>query len=113
MMTGVPAEYAGAVDAERARLWLLVERARSLARQGDRPALRALADEVRQRVTDGSAASVTGGHLNGHVADITAALDDVYDEVFPVRDPGDPADVLDAPWPTQRPTDLLASSLAR
>src|SRR5437763_929285 len=52
MVTGVPAEYAGAVDAERAQLWLLVERAQSLAKQGDQPALRALAGSDPARVRD-------------------------------------------------------------
>jgi len=108
-VTDVPAQYIGAVDAERAELWRLVKRARLLAKEGDQPALRALADEVPRRIEAGNASSRTGGHLSSHLGDITAALEGVYDEVFPVRDPGDPADVLDAPWPTRRRAALLAS----
>jgi hypothetical protein len=89
----IPHEYVEAVDAERAELWRLVERAQQLAVEGDKPGLRALADEVRQRIEAGNGTWRTGGHLSGSIGDITAALDGVYDEVFPVRDPGDPADV--------------------
>ena len=109
MLNGLPADYAAAVGAERAELWLLVERARLLAKERDQQALRVLAAEVRQRVESGNEILRTGGHLRSHIGDITAVLDGVYDEVFPVRDPGDPADVLDAPWPTERRIALLAS----
>jgi hypothetical protein len=106
-----PAAFVEAVAAERGELWRLAERARLLAKERDRAALRALADEVRDRLEAGRAP--TGGHLSSHVGDITAALDGVYDEVFPVRDPGDPADVLDAPWPTGRRTALLGAIVGR
>ena len=108
---GLPEQFAEVVDAERAGLWPLVERARQLAKEGDQPALRVLADEVRERIEAGDQIFRTGGHLRGHIGDITAELDGVYDAVFPVRDPGDPADVLDAPWPTERRTALLGSIL--
>jgi hypothetical protein len=111
VVTNLPAEHADAVEAERAGLWRLAERARLLARAGDQPGLRALADEVHQGSEAEEAMLRAGGDLARHIGDIKAALDGVYDEVFPVRDPGDPADVLDAPWPTQRRTALLASIL--
>jgi hypothetical protein len=106
-----PAAFAETVAAERDELWRLTERARLLAKERDQAALRALADEVRVRLEAGRAP--TGGHLSSHVEDITAALDGVYDEVFQVRDPGDPADVLDAPWPTRQRTALLCAILQR
>lgn len=109
MLTGIPAQYADAVGAERAELWRLVKRAQRLAKKDDRLALRDLADEVRQRLDPIDAISRTGGHLHGRTGDITAALGGLYDTVFPVRDPRDPADVLDAPWPTEQRAALLAS----
>jgi len=112
MSTDLPAQYAAAVAAERAALWELAGRARTLADDGDKPALGALAEEVQLRIASGNAIERTGGHLKGRIADIRTALDDVYDAVFPVRDPRDPADVLDAPWPTQRRAALLASLVA-
>src|SRR5579862_1253818 len=102
MGTNVPAGHAEAVEEQRAERWRLAERARLLARKGDQPGLRALADEVRRRSEAEQAILFTGGHVASRVDDINAALDRVYDEVFPVRDPGDLADVLDAPWPTDR-----------
>src|SRR5579863_4969084 len=111
MPSDLPAALVEAVAAERGELWRLTERARLLATERDRAALRALADEVRDRMEAGGAP--TGGHLSSHVEDITAALDGVYDEVFPVSDPGDPADVLDAPWPTRQRTALLCAILHR
>jgi len=111
MSANLPAEFAETVAAERGELWRLTERARLLAKERDRAALRALADEVRDRMEAGAAP--TGGHLSSHVEDITAALDGVYDEVFPVNDPGDPADVLDAAWPTRRRTVFLCDMLGR
>lgn len=107
MPTDLPALFAEAVAAERGELRRLTERARLLAKERDQAALRILADEVRRRIEAGAAP--TGGHLSSHVGDIIAALGDVYDEVFPVHDPGDPADVLDAPWPTGRRMALLGA----
>ena len=109
MTTGPAPDHAAAVDAERAELWRLAGRARLLAKEGDQPALRVLADEVRERVEEGNAIARTGGTLRHHIGDITAALEGAYDEAFPVGDPGDPASVLDAPWPTPRRAALLAS----
>jgi len=77
----MPAGRAGEPDVARE-----VARARLLAKERDRAALRALADEVRHRMDAGHAP--TGGHLSRHVEDIAAVLDGVYDEAFPVRDPG-------------------------
>jgi hypothetical protein len=64
---------------------------------------------VRQRIEAGNEIRRTGGHLEGRTGDILAVLDGLYDEVFPVRDPADLADVLDAPWPTVRRVTLLQS----
>jgi Domain of unknown function (DUF4132)/Family of unknown function (DUF5724) len=109
MLGDLPEEYAAAIAAERTALWELAGRARTLADKDDKPALRALAEEVRRRIASGNAIERTGGHLRGRVVDILTAFDGVYDEVFAVRDPRDPADVLDAPWPTQRRAALLTS----
>lgn len=105
MKLGTPVEYTAAVEAERAALWQIAARARILAEAGDQPGLRALAGEARARIR--AAAKPTSGWIRGRVDDITAALDEVYDTVFPVRDPGDPADVLDTEWWTQSRLDLL------
>jgi hypothetical protein len=40
----------------------LAERARALAKDGDQPALRAFAGEVRQRIEAGNEVRRTGGH---------------------------------------------------
>lgn len=111
MPANLPAQFVETLAAERGELWRLTEQARLLAKERDRAALRALADEVRDRMEAGS--RPTGGHLSSHVGDITAALEVVYDEVFPVSDPGDPADVLDTPWPTRRRTAFLCAILDR
>ena len=112
MPSDPPAQFAAAVSAERTVLWELAGRARTLADEGDEPALRALADEALRRLEGSDALERTGGHLRHHVADIRAAFDSVYDEVFPVRDPGDPTDVLDAPWPSLRRATLLTPLVA-
>src|SRR5579862_8799836 len=111
MPRDLPAALGEAGAAGRGALWRTTERAPTRGTEGDRAALRALADEVRDRMEAGGAP--TGGHLSSHVEDITAALDGVYDEVFPVSDPGDPADVLDAAWPTRRRTVFLCDMLGR
>src|SRR6185437_2725243 len=109
MLGDLPEEYAAAIAAERTALWELAGRARRLADAGDEPALRALAEEAQRRIASGNAVERTGGHLSGRITDIITAFEAVYDEVFVVRDQGDPADVLDAPWPTQRRAALLTS----
>ncbi|MEV0807245.1 DUF4132 domain-containing protein [Micromonospora sp. NPDC050200] len=110
-MVDVPDMYVDAVRDERDALWRLVDEAKGLAKAGDLAGMRSLAEEVRRRLGAGDSLERTGGHLGSNVGDISAALDDVYDEAFPVRRPDDPADVLDAPWPTVRRTAVLASAV--
>ncbi|MEU5943375.1 DUF4132 domain-containing protein [Micromonospora sp. NPDC047548] len=110
-MVDVPEMYADAVRAEREALWRLVDEARGLAKVDDLAGMRALAKEIRRRLAAGNDLDRTGGHLGSHVGDISAALDEAYDEAFPVRSPDDPAEVLDAPWPTVRRTALLAAAV--
>lgn len=105
-MTDIPQIYVEAVRDRRAALWQLVEEARNLAAGGDVPGLWAHGRTVRRWI---EADDSTGGHLRSHIADIRAALDEVYDAAFPVRRPGDPADVLNAPWPTAGRTALLGA----
>ncbi|MCX4468912.1 DUF4132 domain-containing protein [Micromonospora sp. NBC_01655] len=112
-MVDVPGMYADAVRDERDALWRLVDQARGLAKTGDLAGLRDLAGEVRRRLATGDSLDRTGGHLGANMADISAALDDVYDGAFPVRDPDDPAEVLDAPWPSVRRAAMLASAVDR
>ncbi|MGW1059894.1 DUF4132 domain-containing protein [Micromonospora rubida] len=112
-MVDVPGMYADAVREERDALWLLVDEAGGLAKAGDLAGLRDLANRVRRRLATGDSIERTGGHLGGNMADISAALDDVYDEAFPVRNPDDPAEVLDAPWPTAHRAAMLASAVDR
>ncbi|WP_405105551.1 DUF4132 domain-containing protein [Micromonospora sp. NBC_01405] len=112
-MVDVPDMYADAVREERDALWRLVDEARDLAKAGDPAGLRDLADRVRRRLATGDSIEHTGGHLGGNMADVSAALDDVYDEAFPVRNPDDPVEVLDAPWPTARRAAMLASAVDR
>ncbi|MFF3869069.1 DUF4132 domain-containing protein [Micromonospora sp. NPDC001898] len=112
-MVDVPDMYVDAVREERDALWRLVDEAGGVSKAGDLAGLRDLADRVRRRLATGDSIERTGGHLGGNVADISAALDDVYDEAFPVRNPDDPAEVLDAPWPTTRRAAMLASAVDR
>ncbi|WP_406044624.1 DUF4132 domain-containing protein [Micromonospora sp. NBC_00898] len=112
-MVDVPDMYADAVRDERDALWRLVDRARGLAKAGELAGLRDLAKEIRRRLVAGDSLDRTGGHLGANVADISAALDDVYDEAFPVRSPDDPVDVLETPWPTARRTAMLAAAVDR
>jgi hypothetical protein len=113
MARDVPEMFAAAVEDERAGLWRLVDRLRERAEAGDRAALRALAEELRQRIDDGNSIDRTGGHLVSHLGDIHEAAGKVFDAVFPVRDYRDPADVLDAPWPTPRRVTMLGSIVDR
>lgn len=111
MIVSVPSEYTEPVVKERAELWRQAERARYLARESDQRALTKLADEIRQHIRAG--ARPTGGHLRHQIEDITAALNDVYDQAFPVHDPADLADVLDTPWWTASRVALLQSMTDR
>jgi hypothetical protein len=81
----------------------MVEQARRLAQADDLPAMRTLARELRRR---------NEFHAGDRwLADIVAALEEVYDEAFPVTDPTDPADLLDAPWPTASRAAPLAAMM--
>lgn len=97
------------IAAERAALREVIDRARRLSAAGDREALRALAGAALQRLAARDSGALTGGQLRGRIADLTGELDELYDAAFPVRDASDPADVLDAPWPTRRRTALLGA----
>ncbi|WP_433788434.1 DUF4132 domain-containing protein [Actinoplanes sp. CA-252034] len=88
----VPPSCADGVRRGREELLGLLERARA----ADPAALTPLADEIRLSMRRGGQAS--GGHLRSCSADIVEALDAVYDEAFPVRDPADVAGLLDVPW---------------
>src|SRR5690349_12100302 len=69
-------------------------------------ALMALIHRARKDAADPAALRVTAGHLLRQLGDGTLAnadqqeLDRIYDHAFPLTDPADAADVLDAPWPT-------------
>lgn len=107
-MTDAQAE---AVRLEREALWALVEQVRAAEKAGDTTALGTLADAVRQRLHD--AEYSTGNKHHDRIDDIIEALDESYDRVFPVRDPRDPADLLDCRWPTARRTALVRSLVDR
>lgn len=101
--------YADEVRHQRDALWRMVDEASALARAGDLPGLRSHANEIRRALEAGNSIDRTGGHLDSNAGDIYAALDDIYDAALPVQSPNDPADVLDAPWPTASRRALLAS----
>lgn len=103
----VPAEYVSVVEDERRALGELVERARQCA--GDPAELRVVADQVRVRLAEGDDRAL--GHLEHHVGDLAAALDEVYDAAFPVEDPADIADLLAVPWASARIRTLVARYL--
>jgi hypothetical protein len=86
------------VDEEVTALWALLERGRALAAAGDLPALRALATDFRRRLYDGN--DRTYGQLGQHLDGLDPAMEELYERAFPLRDPDDPFDVLDAPWDT-------------
>ncbi|WP_336082006.1 DUF4132 domain-containing protein [Nocardia sp. SSK8] len=103
----IPAEYVSVVEDERRALRELVERARQCA--GDPGELRVIADRVRVRLAEGDDRAL--GHLEGHVGDLTAVLDEVYDAAFPVGDSADIAELLAVPWPSVRVRALVARYL--
>ncbi|MFD0591723.1 DUF4132 domain-containing protein [Catellatospora coxensis] len=59
---------------------------------GDRAALRTTAGDLLAQLESASAADLPKADQQ--------ELDRLYDTAFPLTDPADPADVLDAPWPT-------------
>ncbi len=78
---------------DRLVLMVLVSRARQAAAAGDRAVLRATARDMLDQLHRRG-----GSHA---LADADEKeLDRLYDEAFPLTDPADPKDVLDAPWPT-------------
>jgi hypothetical protein len=85
----------GRQPVDRLVLMVLVDRARKAAAAADPAALRTTARDVL-RLIDGR-----DGLPDLADADV-AMLDRLYDEAFPLTDPADPKDVLDAPWPTTR-----------
>ncbi|GAA1394525.1 hypothetical protein GCM10009662_05030 [Catellatospora coxensis] len=70
----------------------LVHRARRAGAAGDRAALRTTAGDLLAQLESASAADLPKADQQ--------ELDRLYDTAFPLTDPADPADVLDAPWPT-------------
>lgn len=107
LLLDVPEQFHDEIRQERQALRELAATARRLADTGDIDGLRALAVEIPRRVT--AADNRTGGHLRGQWIDIEPALDMIFDKVFPVRDPADPIDFLDGPWPTRSRTMMLAA----
>ncbi|MDI1460650.1 DUF4132 domain-containing protein [Catellatospora sp. KI3] len=71
----------------------LIRLARKAAQADDLPAMRRTAGEMLRQLRGGTAASSL---LRADEAE----LDRLYDVAFPLTDPTDAADVLDAPWPT-------------
>ncbi|WP_166378503.1 DUF4132 domain-containing protein [Catellatospora methionotrophica] len=70
-------------------LMALIHRARRDAASADPAALRTTAGHLLRQLGDGTLANAD-----------RQELDRIYDEAFPLTDPTDAADVLDAPWPT-------------
>ncbi|MEV6965163.1 DUF4132 domain-containing protein [Hamadaea sp. NPDC051192] len=112
-MVDVPDMFAGEVRDQRDALWRLTDQAAGLTKAGDLAGLRALAKEIQGAIESGNSIDRTGGHLDSNIDDIRAALNDVYDAAFPVRNADDARDVLDAPWPTARRTVALAAIVDR
>ncbi|MFC7761389.1 DUF4132 domain-containing protein [Catellatospora bangladeshensis] len=78
---------------DRLVLMVLVSRARQAAAAGDLGTLRATARDLLAQLNRRG-----GAHA---LADADEReLDRIYDTAFPLTDPADPKDVLDAPWPT-------------
>lgn len=78
---------------DRLVLMVLVHGARKAAAAGDPAALRTTARDILHQLNR------KGGSRALADAD-EQELDRLYDEAFPLTDPADPVDVLDAPWPT-------------
>lgn len=76
MQRVIPECYVEAVRAEQEALRGLVDRARALARAGDKASLRGIAEEIHRRIELGD--DRTAGNLSPHVGDITAKLDKLY-----------------------------------
>lgn len=74
-------------------LMALILRARQAAAAGDLPAMRTTAGHILRRL-DGRDAARGLPHADEQ------ELDRLYDAAFPLTDPADARDVLDAPWPT-------------
>jgi hypothetical protein len=96
-VSDAPARFLDALNAAHERAGAAAAEATRLARRRDRDGLRALADRIRSDIK--AAAQVTGGHFQLR-PDHRGVIDEAYDTAFPVTDPFDPADVLDAPWDT-------------
>ena len=107
LLLDVPQQFHDAIRQERQVLRELATVARGLAAVGDIDGLWALAEEISRAVTAGNYRA--GGHLRRHWFDIESTLDTIFDEAFPVRDPADPVDLLDGPWPTRSRITMLAA----
>src|SRR5688572_27886658 len=105
----VPEMFHEAIAVEREVLWELVGRVNAFVMARDVASLRELAVEIRTRMKQAN--SPTGGHLPSCVSDINQALDEAYDESFPLHDRADVRRILDAPWPTKDREDALRSLL--
>lgn len=95
----VPEEYRAAFDQERAALLERVGEVRAALRAGDHERLRELGPQIRRQLKRGDDRLV--GNLHGvRIADIDQALNEAYDEAFPLAPGSGLVEVLDTPWPT-------------
>ncbi|GIE92104.1 DUF7737 domain-containing protein [Actinoplanes regularis] len=101
----VPESCVEGVRRGREVLLELLERARAAALVDLVP----LADEIRLRMRQGEREA--GGHLGSCSLDIVAAIDAVYDDAFPVRDPAEVAGLLDVPWASASRRVLLRTAV--
>ncbi|RKR86166.1 uncharacterized protein DUF4132 [Micromonospora pisi] len=112
-MPEIPEMYVEAVRSERDALLRLVAEGRAMAANGDSAGLTAFAELVHRQIERADAISRTGGHLTRNIDDIIEAFDDLFDRAFPVQHPTDPAEVLDAPWPSRQRAKLVGALVDR
>ncbi|WP_144122524.1 DUF4132 domain-containing protein [Catellatospora sichuanensis] len=81
-------------------LMALIHRARKAAAAADLAAMRETAGHLLRQLDGDTLVNADEQEMNR-----------LYDEAFPLADPGDPADVLDAPWPTTARMQALSKLL--
>lgn len=81
-------------------LMALIHRARKAAAAADLDAMRTTAGQLLRHLAGDALVNADEQEMNR-----------LYDEAFPLTDPADPADVLDAPWPTSARMQALAELL--